>query len=100
MPACGGGGTSPLWGQMLADVYGCPVRTVASKEGPALGAAILAGVGAGLYPSVQEACARMIRLNPPQQPNPADSARYEPYYQLYRTLYPALKPAFQTLATL
>ena len=100
MLACGGGGTSPLWRQMLADVYGCPVRTVASKEGPALGAAILAGVGAGLYPSVQEACARMIRLNPPQQPNPADSARYEPYYQLYRTLYPALKPAFQTLATL
>ena len=100
MLACGGGGTSPLWRQMLADVYGCPVRTVASKEGPALGAAILAGVGAGLYPSVQEACARMIRLNPPQQPNPVDSARYEPYYQLYCTLYPALKPAFQTLAML
>ena len=49
MMACGGGGTSPLWRQMLADTYNCAVRTVVSKEGPALGVAILAGVGAGLY---------------------------------------------------
>ena len=48
MLACGGGGSSPLWRQMLADVYGCPVTTVASKEGPALGVAILAGVGTGV----------------------------------------------------
>ena len=47
MAACGGGGTSALWRQMLADLFGCPVKTVASREGPALGAAILAGVGAG-----------------------------------------------------
>ena len=40
MLACGGGGSSPLWRQMLADVYGCPVKTVVSKEGPALGVAI------------------------------------------------------------
>ena len=68
MLACGGGGTSPLWRQMLADVYNRPVQTVKSKEGPALGAAILAGVGAGLYPSVQEACDQLIQLNPPQEP--------------------------------
>ena len=49
MLACGGGGTSPLWRQMLADTYNCPVKTVQSKEGPALGVAILAGVGVGLY---------------------------------------------------
>ena len=100
MLACGGGGSSPLWRQMLADVYGCPVKTVVSKEGPALGAAILAGVGAGLYPSVQDACHAMIRTNPAQQPDPEASARYEPFYQLYRSLYPALRESFHTLATL
>ena len=44
MLACGGGGTSPFWRQMLADVFDCPVATTVSTEGPALGAAILAGV--------------------------------------------------------
>ncbi len=100
MLACGGGGSSPLWRQMLADVYGCPVKTVVSKEGPALGAAILAGVGAGLYPSVQDACHAMIRTNPAQQPDPEASAQYEPFYQLYRSLYPALRESFHTLSTL
>lgn len=100
MLACGGGGSSPLWRQMLADVYGCPVKTVVSKEGPALGAAILAGVGAGLYPSVQDACRAMIRTNPAQQPDPEASAQYEPFYQLYRSLYPALRESFHTLSAL
>ena len=55
MMACGGGGSSPLWRQMLADLYACPVKTASSKEGPALGAAILALVGTGVYKSVPEA---------------------------------------------
>ena len=100
MLACGGGGSSPFWRQMLADVYGCPVKTVASKEGPALGAAILAGVAAGLYLSVPQACATMIRTNPAQQPDAAATARYLPYYELYVSLYPALRQSFHTLATL
>ncbi|MDR1693544.1 MAG: xylulokinase [Oscillospiraceae bacterium] len=98
MLATGGGGTSALWRQMLADVFGCPVRTVSSKEGPALGVAILAGVGAGLYPSVPEACRRFIRYNEPQ--NPVNAAAYEPFYQLYTSLYPALRAKFAELATL
>ncbi len=98
MLACGGGGTSPLWRQMLADVYNCPVKTVKSKEGPALGAAILAGVGAGLYPSVQEACAAMIRLNPAQEPIPEHVPKYEAFYRVYTSLYPALKENYQLLA--
>lgn len=100
MLACGGGGTSPLWRQMLADVYNCPVQTVQSKEGPALGAAILAGVGAGLYPSVQEACDRLIQVNPPQAPIPENVEKYEKLYQVYTGLYPALKENFQQLAKL
>lgn len=100
MLACGGGGSSPLWRQMLADVYGCPVKTVVSKEGPALGAAILAGVGAGLYPNVQEACRGMIQTNPAQQPDAQASEQYERFYQVYQSLYPALRESFQTLSKL
>lgn len=100
MMACGGGGTSPLWRQMLADTYNCPVRTVASKEGPALGVAILAGVGVGLYPSVQEACDRMIWVNDPQEPIAENVPQYEKVYQLYRSLYPALKDSYKALAAL
>lgn len=100
MMACGGGGSSPLWRQMLADVYNCPVKTVKSKEGPALGAAILAGVGAGLYPTVEEACDSMIQTNPAQEPILESVPVYEKYYQMYRSLYPALKENFKGLAGL
>lgn len=100
MLACGGGGTSPLWRQMLADVYNRPVQTVKSKEGPALGAAILAGVGAGLYPSVQEACDQLIQLNPPQEPVKENVEQYEKLYRIYTGLYPALKENFKQLAEL
>ena len=98
MYACGGGGSSPLWRQMLADAYNCPVTTVKSKEGPALGVAILAGVGAGLYPSVQEACDVMIQTNQPQNPIAENVPQYESFYQVYKSLYPALKENFKLLA--
>ena len=100
MLACGGGGSSKLWRQMLADVYGCPVAASSSKEGPALGAAILAGVGAGVFPSVEEGCRRLIRKNEAQLPAPGAHEAYEPFYQLYRALYPALKDSYAALAAL
>lgn len=100
MLACGGGGSSPLWRQMLADVYGCPVKTVVSKEGPALGVAILAGAGTGVYSSVQDGCAAVIKTNPPQNPISQNSAEYEKFYSIYRALYPALKNNFSELAKL
>lgn len=99
MLACGGG-TSKLWRQMLADTYNCAVRTVVSKEGPALGVAILAGVGAGLYPSVQEGCRRVIRLNAPQDPIAENVPKYEAFYRMYTKLYPALKDSYKALAAL
>ena len=100
MLACGGGGSSALWRQMLADVYGCPVKTVVSKEGPALGVAILAGAGTGVYSSVQDGCAAVIKTNPPQNPISQNSAEYEKFYKVYRSLYPALKNNFSELAGL
>lgn len=100
MLACGGGGSSSLWRQMLADVYGCSVRTTVSKEGPALGVALLAGVGADVYASVQEACEAVIKTNPPQYPDINTSKIYGRYYELYKQLYPALKDSFHALESL
>lgn len=100
MAACGGGGTSRLWRQMLADNYGCRVKTVSSREGPALGAAILAGVGAGVYASVQEGCSQVIRTERTQEPEEKNRKAYEAMYEVYRWLYPALKAPFHKLAEL
>lgn len=100
MMACGGGGTSPLWRQMLADLYKCPVKTVASKEGPALGVAILASVGTGIYSSVPEACKAIVKTDKTQMPNEENMPKYDEYYKLYTEIYPALKEKFKALAAL
>ena len=100
MLACGGGARSPFWRQMMADVFGLPVQTVQVPESPALGAAILAGVAAGVYSDVPSACAALVRPGEPLLPDAERSAAYEPFYRLYESLYPALKPACGRLAAL
>jgi xylulokinase len=100
MLACGGGGKSPLWRQMLADVFQMPVATTVNTEGPALGVAILAGVGAGLYESVPAACAAMIHNNPAQEPIPENVPEYAKVYELFKKLYGANKDLFKQLAAL
>jgi xylulokinase len=100
MMACGGGGSSPVWRQMLADLYGCNVKTVASKEGPALGVAILAFVGAGVYQSVPAACETIIKTDKTQEPIPQNIPEYEKYYKLYTEIYPALREKYAALAKL
>ena len=100
MMACGGGGTSPLWRSMLADLYNCPVKTVASKEGPALGVALLATVGTGIYSSVPEACNAVIKTDKTQEPIAENVPKYEKYYQLYREIYPALKASYKKLGAM
>jgi len=98
--ATGGGGTSQLWRQMIADIFELPVITIQNREGPALGAAILAGVGTGLFPSIPEACKKIIKQNAPQLPIPENSQKYTPYYKLFCDIYPGMKEGFQTLAKL
>ena len=96
--ACGGGGRSPFWRQMLADVLDCTVQTAqAAQEGPALGAAILAGVCAGVYPDVPTACDAIVHSDQSCRPQPEAGGRYEPFYRLYTSLYPALRGSFETL---
>jgi len=98
--ATGGGGTSSLWRQMIADIFELPVVTIQNREGPALGAAILAGVGTGLYTSIPEACNKIIKVNEPQMPIAKNTKEYTPYYELFCNLYPSMKEGFQTLAKL
>lgn len=100
MTACGGGGASPFWRQMLADIFGCAIATNESREGPALGVALLAGVGAGIYASVPEACDAVIRRAGVQQPDEAAVKAYARIYPLYRQLYPALKDSYKALSAL
>ncbi|HEY8742278.1 MAG TPA: xylulokinase [Chloroflexota bacterium] len=93
--ASGGGARSDLWRQIQADVFGTPVVTVQSQEGPALGAALLAAVGHGLYPTVPAACDAWIHLDRRTDPIPANIATYAAQYPVYRALYPALAPLFE-----
>ena len=95
--ASGGGARSPLWRQMLADVFDAEIVTVKVTEGAAYGAALLAGVGAGVYDSVAEACRQAVQLTGRTRPGPAVAA-YADYYARYRALYPALAPEFQAMA--
>lgn len=100
MMITGGGAKSPVWRQMLADLFRCGVATVGNEEGPALGAAILAGVGTGVYASVEEACEKVVRWNRELQAVEDNGRAYDAYYHLYRGLYPALRDSFHQLAAL
>jgi xylulokinase len=92
--ASGGGAKSPFWRQVLADVFSKPVVTLASQEGSALGAALIAMVGTGEYASVPEVCAAVIREAARVEPNPENAAVYARGHRIYQALYPALKPAW------
>jgi xylulokinase len=92
MRATGGGAKSPLWRQIIADVLGAELVLTNATEGPAFGAALLAGVASGVYSSVQAACAQTVRVIERTEPRPATAAAYEQAYETYQALYPALKP--------
>jgi xylulokinase len=93
----GGGARSPIWRQIQADVYGQAVEIVAAEEGAAYGAALLAGVGAGVWPSAEAACDAVIRVAHRIMPQPSASAKLQEFYALYRRLYPSLQPIFHGL---
>jgi xylulokinase len=93
----GGGARSPIWRQIQADVYGQPVEMVAAEEGAAYGAALLAGVGAGVWPSADAACDAVVRVAQRIVPQSGDSAKLQHIYGLYRKLYPSLQPIFHGL---
>jgi xylulokinase len=91
----GGGARSALWREIQAAVYGHDVETVAAEEGAAYGAAILAGVGAGVWPSVDAACDRIVRAAGVTHADPATTAVMGRRYGEYRRIYPALRSVFR-----
>ena len=87
----GGGARSELWRQIQADIYGHEVEIMEAEEGAAYGVAILAGVAAGAWTSVDAACADVIRTRSRVQPDPGAVELLHRQYQKYVALYPALR---------
>lgn len=96
--ASGGGGKSKLWRQMQADMFGCDINTINVSEGPALGVALLAAVGAGIYSSVPEACEATIKVKETMKPIAENVETYKKYFPIYQGVYKALKPQFKAVA--
>jgi len=84
----GGAAKSPLWSQIVADVTGKPVRVPAVKEATALGAAILAGYGVGIYPSVEEGAERTVKWDKLFEPKAENAGVYEELYRKWKGIYP------------
>ncbi|MEN6641604.1 MAG: xylulokinase [Armatimonadia bacterium] len=98
--ASGGGARSKVWRQIQADVSGREMSTINVDEGAAFGAALLAGVGAQIYPDVVTACRQTIKVKDTMKSDDSSAAKYEQLYDLYKRIYAHLKGDFEALAKL
>jgi len=96
----GGGAKSPFWQQLFADIFDTPVATLETQEGSAYGAALLAMIGTGEYGSADEVCAKTVREQTVSKPDARAVAFYARRYDIYKSLYPSLKPAFKAIGEL
>ncbi len=97
MRVSGGGARSSLWRQILADVLNVPLVSLQTTEGAAYGAALLAGVGAGRWPSAEAACEATVPTGAATEPEAETVAQYEEIYHSFRELYPRMEPLFRRL---
>lgn len=95
----GGGAKSPIWQQIIADILGAPLVNINTTEGGAFGAALLAAVGYGAYPSVESACESTIQIGQRVEVSAA-TERYQASYSVYQALYHALKSSYERIAAL
>jgi xylulokinase len=93
----GGGARSEFWRQLQADVYEHSVCTINADEGPAYGVALLAGVGTGVWGSVEEACERSISVVSRYEVEPQNAGIYREFYPVYQGLYRSLKGDFEAI---
>lgn len=98
--ATGGGAKSPFWRQLQADVFGKKVVTMAADEGPAMGVALLAAVGAGEFKNIAEACDATVSTTSEIKPNAKAKKFYDRAAPVYRGLYQSLKEDYRKLAEL
>lgn len=87
----GGGAKNPLWLQMQADIFGYPVITLDKEEGPAFGAAMIAAVGLGWYPTFEDCAKAFVKYNQSYYPDKQRVTKYQEVYEHYKKVYPALK---------
>lgn len=90
----GGGARSQLWSQIKADIYQKPVVTFETYEGSIFGVALLAGIGADVYPDARSGAERLIRLGQVFQPDPTVRARYDTQFEMYKQLHDAMQESF------
>ena len=86
----GGAAKGRLWPQIVADVLGVAVRVPVVKESTALGAAIYAGIGAGVYDDLGAVVDRLVRIERTFEPGPAARAAYDDGFAAWRKLYPRI----------
>jgi xylulokinase len=98
--ASGGGARSGFWRELQANIYRHPIVLTNASEGPAYGVALLAGVGTGVWKSVEEACKSSIRQTMKVAPAKRAADVYEKHYQVYRKLYHDLKQRYAEIAAL
>ncbi|MDQ3332896.1 MAG: xylulokinase [Planctomycetota bacterium] len=96
----GGGGRSPFWRQLQADVYGKRCVTTNATDGPAFGVALLAAVGTGAYKDVPEACKATIKVTGESKPDAKSQKAYNRVYPLYGKLYRSLKEDYRAIRDL
>jgi xylulokinase len=96
--ASGGGARSDFWRHLQADIYNYPVVMTNAAEGPAYGAALLAGVGTGAFKSVEEACGNSIQRALKVTPNKKLVAQYDKHFAIYDRLYADLKQRFAEIS--
>jgi len=98
--AGGGGARSKIWRQIQADIFNLPVFMANTKESSAYGACLIAAVGIGIFPTVEESCQEWVKKENETVPNLQEVETYEKTYQIYHSLYPKLKDDFHTLSGL
>ncbi len=90
----GGGSRSRMWRQLQADIFELPITRAGTSDAAMLGAGLLAGVAAGVYRSVEEACRQAVDFDERHEPDPGNFGAYRAAYSLFRSLYPALEAHF------
>ncbi len=92
---CGGGAKSPVWRKILCNVLNIPLDLPQTEQGPGMGGAMLAMVGAGRYPDVVTCAKALVHVKETLLPDPALAAKYEENYQIFRKIYPSLKAFYK-----
>jgi len=93
----GGGAKSKIWRQIISDIFETKIVTLNIEEGPAYGAALIAGAGCGIYKSVEEACDRVIKEVNKNNPIEENVLKYNELYKIYNSLYKKLKDEFKKI---